>query len=50
MSYRQRVEAEKQKEETKSQWDGSVATRESKRLTVEERVAQRIANEVLRDN
>jgi len=50
MSYRQRVDAEKAKDDAKSEWNGSVVTKESRRFTAEDRVAQKIANEVLKDN
>lgn len=50
MSYRQRLEAEKQAEETKSQWNYSVASKDSRRLTAEDRMAAKIAQEVLKDN
>ena len=50
MSYKQRVEAEKLNEETKSQWNNSVASKDSRRLTTEDRVAHKIAAEVLKDN
>lgn len=49
-SFRSRVEDEKKKEaDQKSQWDGSV-TSEQRRQTAEDKIASKIANEVLRDN
>ena len=49
-SFRSRVAQEKAKaEETRSQWDGSV-TSSKKYLSAEDKVAARIAKEVLRDN
>ena len=49
-SYMERVEAEKKREqETKSQWNDSMASSQ-RELTTEDRIAQKIANEVLKDN
>ena len=49
---RQRVAAQKKKQEQeKAEWDRStVASENRKELTVEEKVAQKIASEVLKDN
>lgn len=49
-SFKSRVDSEKNREqETKSQWNGSITS--SKRgITTEDRIAAKIANEVLRDN
>lgn len=50
MSYKSRLAAEKAREqETKSQWNDSVSVAR-KELTAEDKLAQRIAQEVLRDN
>ena len=50
MSYKSRLAAEKHRDaETKSKWNGSVTS--SKRdLTTEDRLASKIASEVLKDN
>ena len=48
-SYKSRVAAEKRHEQdTKSEWNGSTTSKADK--TTEERIATKIANEVLRDN
>jgi thiamine biosynthesis protein ThiC len=50
MSYKSRLAAEKAKEaETKSQWNDSVSMNR-KEFSAEDRLAQKIAQEVLRDN
>lgn len=49
MSYKSRLAAEKAKnQDTKSQWNESTTSK--KEMTAEDRLAQKIANEVLRDN
>ena len=50
MSYKSRLAEEKQKEaDTKSQWNESVTTSQ-RGLSAEDRLARKIASEVLRDN
>ena len=48
-SFKSRVAAEKRREnDTKSEWNGSTTSKADK--TTEDRIAAKIANEVLRDN
>lgn len=51
-SYKSRVNEEMKKfqEKAQSEWDASTVNTETKRLSTEERMARRIAKEVLRDN
>ena len=50
MSYKSRLAAEKNKDaETKSQWDRTT-TASKRNLTTEDKLASKIASEVLRDN
>jgi len=50
-SYKQRVAAEKKRNADKAEWDRSTVASENRReMTVEDKVAAKIANEVLKDN
>ena len=51
MSYSQRVAAEKKKEAAeRPDWDASTTGEKHKKPSAEDRIASKIANEVLRDN
>jgi len=51
VSYSSRVAAEKKREnDTRSQWNESVTTEVRKGFSAEDRIANKIANEVLKDN
>lgn len=51
-SYKSKVAEEMKRfqEKAQSEWDASTVNSETKRLTTEERMARKIAKEVLRDN
>ena len=51
-SYKSRVNEEMQKfrEKAQSEWDATTVTSETRKLTTEEKMARKIAKEVLRDN
>jgi len=48
MSYRSRIDAEQKSQAANSEWNKSVTS--SKRMTAEDRMASKIAAEVLKDN
>lgn len=51
MSLRSQVKAEKEKiGEQKAEWDRTTVASETKKQSVEDKVASKIANDLLRDN